>query len=885
MAPKNTSKLLVEEGRARAADRARDPKGGSTLWLASVLLGAVLCAGCGPLQLLGYALAPDVPAFDDGDTIALAGLREEVAVTRKADGLWRIAAANEGDAMLAQGYLVARDRMAQLDLFRHLARGELAGLIGNRAFGGKTALDVDRMNRFLGFRDRASALYERTSSAERAALDAFVRGINLWIAEGQLALEHRLLGVTAVRPWTPDDSLAIYQMIMYGLGGNSDREVRRLAIACEAGLDALDRIWPHDIEFEAIALPEEDLRPETYPPQPAVAPELASLLPRLCAEGAADRHSVWERHAAQQRRAFPAANLAALVDLLRGGWSASNSWAVAGAHTVSGKPILSNDPHLPHMNPPMIWGTDVEFSGQHVAGFTLVGLHRIVFGHNGRVAWGATTNHVDRQDLVVHRSRSRVRDGKTLAGYEFEGEFAPFEYRTEVFEVNGGEPARATVRFTRDGPLLNDLEPFVAGRIPLTALRVVPLGRGSDLDGARAIQSARNAEEFASGISLLDLGCSSWVFADVQGIIGFRSPCQVPVRVGWRGTFPAPGWLRRYEWRGFHPKDELPSSTDPVRGWLVTANSQIVPSSRFPTTYNSDVSSPNRYLRIAARLRDSIGRGGLTAAASAAIQLDTSYEHWAELREDLRSDFCAGGRPDEPDLARRARDRLCEWDGAMAEDSVAATLYTLWTHAILDRALADELPGGAQSDVWHYAQSLLQFEANVTWLWSRPQEAAVWDDATSEGVEKRSDIFERAFEDALASGRERFGDDLAAWSWGRVRPFTLRHPFGGANRLLDWLVDSESFPIGGGTETPFKQQFPRSDREHMHPAVGPVVRFTVDLSDPWAARYTLAGGASGWPGSPFYGNLLDDWRRGRDRPLTPPASPGDVRVTFVPAES
>jgi penicillin amidase len=852
---------------------------------ASKLLGAVLCAGCVPLRLLGYALAPDVPAFDDGDTIALDGLREEVAVTRKPDGLWRISAANESDAMLAQGYLVARDRMAQLDLFRHLARGELAALIGNQTFGGKTALDVDRMNRFLGFRDRANSLYERTSAAERSVLDAFVRGINLWIAEGRLALEHRLLGITAVRPWTRNDSLAIYQMVIYGLGGNADREVRRLAIACEAGLDALDRIWPHDIEFDAIALPEEDLRPETYPPQPAVVPELASLLPRLCAEGAADRHSVWDRQAARPKRALSTANIAALVDLLRGGWSASNSWAVAGAHTVSGKPIFSNDPHLPHMNPPIIWGSDIEFAGQRVAGFILVGLHRIVFGHNGRVAWGATTNHVDGQDLVVHRSRSRVRGGEPLSGYEFEGEFAPFEYRTEVFEVAGEAPVRATVRFTRDGPLLNDLEPRVAGRIPLTALRVVPLGRGTDLDGARAIQRAQNADEFASGISLLDLGCSSWVFADSRGSIGFRSPCQVPIRVGWRGTFPVPGWLRRYEWRGFHPKDELPSSTDPARGWLITANSQIVPSSRFPTTYNSDVSSPNRYLRIAARLRDSIGRGDLTAEASAAIALDTSYEHWAELREDLRSDFCAKGRPDEPDLARRARDRLCEWDGAMAEDSVAPTLYTLWTHALLDRALAEELPGGARSEVWQFAQSLLQFEANVAWLWSRPEGAPVWDDTTTEVVEKRSDIFESAFGDAIASGRERFGEDLAAWSWGRVRPFTLRHPFGGANRLLGWLVDSESIPIGGGTETPFKQQFPRSDREHMHPAVGPVARFTVDLSDPWAARYTLAGGESGWPRSRFYGNLLGDWHRGRERPLTPQPSPGDVRITFVPAES
>jgi penicillin amidase len=841
--------------------------------------GVILAAGCGPLRLLEYALAPDVPAFADGGEMALAGLREAVAVTRKPDGLWRISARNERDAALAQGYLMARDRMAQLDLFRHLARGELAALIGNQDFGGKTALDLDRMNRFLGFRERAGALYEKTSAEERGVLDAFVRGINLWIAERHLSLEHRLLGVDSVRPWTAVDSLAIYQMIMHGLGGNADRELRRLVLACAAGVDALERIWPHDIEFDAVALPEEDLRRETYPAQPAVVEELAAELPRLCAEGAADDHSVWAQRPPPPQRGIATPQLAALAERLREGWSASNSWVVAGRHTASGKPILANDPHLPHMNPPMVWGVDVEIPGLRVAGFTLVGLHRVVFGHNGRVAWGATTNHVDRQDLAVHRVRRRQRGDATLRGYERDGEFAAFEIRTQVFEVKDGSPVHASVRFSANGPLLNDLEPLVAGRIPLTALRTVPLGRGGDLDGARAIQRARDAADFARGIARLDLGCSSWVFADAGGSIGFRSPCQVPIRVGWRGTFPVPGWRSRYQWRGFHRKADLPASDDPARGWIATANSQIIPSKRFPTTYNSDVSSPNRYLRIAARLREARANGGLTPAASAAIQLDTRYAHWAELRAALPSAFCnAHG----PDLAARARRRFCAWDGSMAADSVAATLYTLWTHAVLDRALADELPDGAASEAWHFAQSLLQFEANVAWLWGRPERAPVWDDVRSAPVESRSDIFESAFIDSIASARERFGNELDSWTWGRVRPFVLKHPFGGANPLLARLVDSAPMAIGGGTETPFKQQFPRSDREHMQPAVGPVARFSVDLADPWAARYSLAGGESGWPGSPFYANLLDDWRQGRERALTPAPSAADVNMRFVP---
>ncbi len=139
-----------------------------------------------------------------------------------------------------------------------------------------------------------------------------------------------------------------------------------------------------------------------------------------------------------------------------------------------------------------------------------------------------------------------------------------------------------------------------------------------------------------------------------------------------------------------------------------------------------------------------------------------------------------------------------------------------------------------------------------------------------------------ALADAVAAGSERHGRDLSRWAWGRVRPFVLKHLFAGRDGILGWFLNSAPMPIAGGTETVFKQQFLRSDRAHLHPAVGPIVRFTIDMADPWAATYTLAGGESGWPRSPFYGNLLQDWRQGRERPLTPGVATDDLRVRCVP---
>jgi penicillin amidase len=134
----------------------------------------------------------------------------------------------------------------------------------------------------------------------------------------------------------------------------------------------------------------------------------------------------------------------------------------------------------------------------------------------------------------------------------------------------------------------------------------------------------------------------------------------------------------------------------------------------------------------------------------------------------------------------------------------------------------------------------------------------------------------------VAYGSERYGADIDRWQWGRVRPFVLAHAFAAEGGFLGTFFNTRPLSLGGDTETAFKQQFPRSDREHMRSAIGPLVRLTVDLGDPWGATFSMAGGESGWPASPWYANLVDDWSQGIGRPLTPEPSADDVNVAFIP---
>lgn len=823
------------------------------------LLMAFSLTGCAVYELAAYWLFPDYPVFQAGQNVNLTGLKAPVQISVSAAGVARVVADSDVDAMFATGYLQARDRMFQMDIFRRLAKGELSALVGVRPFGAKSSLDVDKLNRFMGFAAAGQALYANTSTAERAAIDAFAAGVNAWIAEGPLPPEHRLLGATSIAPWSAADSLAIYQMLMFGLSGNQDREIRRLLIACEAGVDAVERLWPSDIDFGEYALPLEFLSRATWQRPAAIVPEVRTALPDLCPKSVAENGGTTGRGARSWQSAA-VIELAEAMIALGGTWSASNNWVLSGALTKSGAPLLANDPHLPHMNPPIAWAIEQQTPDYRVAGFTLVGLHRVVFGWNDYVAWGATTNHVDRQDLVLERPESTT-----------------FVSKVESFEIAGQEPQSATGRYTSNGLILNDMEPELGPRLPLLALRTTGVGAATDIDAARQLSYAKSASDVVTALRLMESGCTSWVYADRQGQIGYESPCLLPVRVGWSGAFPVAGWVTDYTWQGFVNKAALPAAQNPARGWLVTANNQIAPAERFSTTYNGDAQGPFRYRRIAELIeRDRQRPQKISPDDSAAYQLDIHDRSWQLAAPVLQEYVCNDAG------ASGAAQALCAWNGEAGTDSLGATLYVFTTNALIDLALADELHGGAEGWSWRFIQSLPQFEVNVQWTWQRPASDVVWDDVRTPAVESKADIVRAAL--ALAEQRlsKAHGQDTNAWRWGDIRAFSVRHIFAQKGGPLGYLLNGPSVPGFGTPETVNKSQFARSDREHFYGVIGAPLRYSVDLAEPWATKATLAGGQSGWPRSPHYASEFAAWQQGQGKPLSPSQDSQAINVVLTP---
>lgn len=813
--------------------------------------------GCALGHLASHKLGRRLPGLSAGQ-LALPGLAAPVNARRSSDGVWHLDAADEHAAMFVLGWLQARDRAFQLDLLRHLSQGRLTELLGDRMMGERSTLELDIQNRFLGFDDAARALWNAADADERTAMEAFAAGATAWLTAERLPLEHRLIGVDHIDAWTPHDSLTVFAFIMHGLASNANREVRRLLLACAAGVEAMERIWPTVIDPNVFTLPPEAWPARTYSVPPAVVPDLAARLPDLC-----PRTSPAPAPTTTARPAFIA---------LTEGREASNNWVVAGAHTPSGLPLVSNDPHLPFMNPPIIWAYEVSTPARRSAGFTLPGLHRHVFGHNGRVAWGQTTHHMDRQDLYV--LDVPPAQAATATTYMWQGRPRAFELHEASFRLRGGETVTRSVRFSVHGPVLQDMEWALAGRIPLTALTTTGVGAAADLRAASAMGRADNLQEFAAAITALDGDCSNWVIADDSGHIGYRTPCRLPIRHAHLGTFPAPGWDPTYLWDGFVDKADLPRLDDPARGFLASANTRVLPMDRSKVPMTGDPAPPERLRRIEARLQADLAAGTHGPSDAVELMTDLFVGRWPNVRETIGEALC---RPASADSAA-----LCGWDGHATSDSTEATQYVLLTHALLDAALADELPDGAQGWTWRYVQNFLQFETNVHRLFEEPATAAVWDDVRTAAQESRADTVRSAFTTALAEARSRWGDDPSAWIWGEVRPFAVRHAFSNGSGLVARLFDSPPLPGAGDAETIWKFHVPRADRSTMHATVGPVLRLVVDLADPWNAAYAVAGGQSGWPGTAYYGDALPDWRAGKMRPLTPPPSADDLVVRFVP---
>ena len=592
-----------------------------------IILGIVivllLLAGLAALSgawWLKHAMRAALPQLDGH--VHLPGLTAPVAVRRDRHGIPHIEAATMEDLLEAQGYVTAQDRLWQMDMARRMAAGEVAELLGSKL------VDHDRTQRVLGIRANAERLVTTLSEQERKLSDAYARGVNAFIAEHQdnLSPEFRLLDYKP-RPWQPADSMLVVMSMNQLLDEDWDLKVMRERVTARLGATLAEDLYPTGSWRD---------HPPTQSPPDLTAPQ--ENIPDIPLDET--QTSVQDLLHLREVLHGPLADCEACA-------AGSNEWAISGAHTASGKPLLSNDMHLPHGIPNLWYEADLKSGSFHVAGVTVPGIPYIVAGHNEHIAWGFTALYGDMQDLYVEQINAQD-EYKAADGWH------PVEHARETIHVRFGKDVFVDTERTVHGPVISALVP---GEKRVLALRWSAYDPKSGGNPLFDLDAASNWQEFRAAMSKWWGPGQNVVYADDQGHIGYQAVGYVPYRP--TGISPVPITDQNHEWQGFVPFDQLPSTLDPVNGIIATANSRITPDG-YPIQLTLAWSDPYRNERI---WKWFAGKNKLTPEDMLKLQTDVYSPIDQELAQRFAYAIDHAKNPGK--RLQQAADLMRSWDGVV----------------------------------------------------------------------------------------------------------------------------------------------------------------------------------------------------------------------------
>lgn len=766
-------------------------------------IGILCLAGIGFLYLYVRSGQPQV----DGQ-LALAGLDAPVTITRDAMGVPHIHAQNIHDLYLAQGFAMAQDRLWQMDLMRRLGEGRLAQVFG------AAALPLDEENHRLGLPHAIQENAAHLKPREAALLEAFAQGVNDFITQrhNHLPLAFQLLHYRP-EPWRPTDSLALAAYMYKTLASDYKDKLIHETLAAKLGPALTNELFP-------------DLSPWDVPPGAPLPQNPADLLPaaerRIAPIGAATA------------RMPPVFTAPPQIADVRGG---SNNWAIAGAHTTSGLPLLANDPHLQFQLPGLWWSVELRSPQVHVAGVAIAGVPGVIIGHNDKIAWGVTNSDADVQDLyrATLDDKGNVR---TPQGW------VPLQHWHETIEVKDAPPVHLDIPVTPHGPLIAHDD---GGRLALAWTLFSP----DSLQAVHvflALGQAQDWHEFEQALSGFAGPAQNFVYADTAGHIGYQLAGRVPERRGFDGSVPVPGDQFAYEWHGSIPFAQLPRVLDPASGLLATANSRVTPDG-YQYVISTDWDAPNRTRRIYELLAS---RNRWSAAELGRVQTDTVSEQDRDFAAALvaaGSAAAINGKKLSPDV-QRALNLLDGFRGAMEHESAAPTL-AYWTRKeVLHEVLASKT-GGALAAQYQWSEAPV-FEQWLVrkqpsqWL---PQGFRTWNDFL---IHCLTQVIER---DSLAPDKI---------NWGRYQTLGILHPVFAHVPFVRRYADLGPIPIDG---SPLTVKQARNPSLGNPVELGPSMRFIADPAHWDRSTLTLVAGESGLPFNQHYRDQWSAYLAGRGLPL------------------
>ncbi|MGI9196875.1 MAG: penicillin acylase family protein, partial [Candidatus Nanopelagicales bacterium] len=804
----------------------------------------------------------------------LAGLSAPVTVVRNDQGVPTIYGDTESDLMFAQGFVHAQDRFWEMDVRRHITSGRLSEMFG------KSTVPTDAFIRTLGWRRIAEQELALLSPETLRNLDAYAAGVNAYLQDrsnADISLEYSVLGLQnpsyQIEPWTPADSVAWLKALAWDLRGNMTDEIYRVLLANASTPQQAEQVYPpYPYDRHRPIVGGGAVTDGVFTPSNVILASSASTSPGAALSGNAggiDGPAV--TNAFQQ--------VLATTQLLdpwlgkSGRGIGSNSWAVSGRHTASGKPILANDPHLAAAMPSLWYQSGLRCRQltpdcrYDIAGWTMAGIPGVFIGHNDTIAWGFTNTGPDVTDLVLEKV-----DGNS---YERDGAMVPLTSRTETITVAGGDPVDITVRESEAGPLISEVptagdDYTVIGQeapVPApgyddvgspgggyaVALRWTALQPGTTFDGFTLLNSARSFDDFRAAAKVLAVPAQNLLYADIDGNIGYQMPGVIPIRKGYDGKWPVAGWSSDLAWTGTIPFDALPWTFNPPEGWIVTANQAVI-GKDYPYFITDDWSYGARSQRIVDLITGQIDAGKpFIPQDMASMQMDS----W-----NSNADFLVpriAGMP-VADATKAGMALLAGWDFHQPMDSAAAAYFNaIWSQLItrmFDSKTGTEIYAASGDD---------QFFEVMRTLWDRPDDPW-WDDPLTPGVETRDQVVTASLDAAYQDMVSLQGDDPSSWQWGDMHTLLLRNQTLGDSGIapIEMLFNRGPIPTSGGAGIVNATGWTPSEGFEVNWV--PSMRQVIDLSDFDNSTWVNLTGNSGHAFNPHYEDQVTSWQTGQQFP-------------------